>query len=236
MDEDWLYYYKIGTINGKIIETDELGNIVSDSPDFVIGEPCYYLHAYGNVINSITYNREENTVTFVYVIGAHLIAIADKQETDEDGNQLMFYRDFSYDEYSGDGVVFTETYQCKGNEIDSLGSDFEAYINGDETVMLQNLYKKFPFDTTPLSFEDGSVSIEGYGVASFDVYGNMQHSRTIREEWMEGLYHQPKVVSNVSIDRGNGASYERHIRLGEIHTMEDLENCQNGSFYKFSEN
>lgn len=236
MEEDWLYYYKVGTITGKIEETDEFGNLISDTSDFIPGEPCYYLHAYGNIINSITYDSDTNTVSFVYVIGAHLIAIADKEEVDADGNLIRYYKDFSYDEYSDDGVMFTETYQCKDDSISALGSDFADYVNGDASVMLQYLYNKFPFETTPILFDDGSVSIEGSGVAMFDAYGNMQHSRTIRKEWMEGLYFQPKIKSGVSIDRGNGASFDRHIRLGEIRTMEELENYQNGAFYKLSEN
>jgi hypothetical protein len=235
LEEDWLYYYKVGNITGKVVETDEFGNIVSDSADFIVNQRCYDLHAYGNVIKSITYNNEDNSLTFNYVMGAHLTAVADYSDTDVDGNVIRYYRDFAYDEESGDGIVFTETYKCKDDSVMSLGTDFEGYILGDAETMLRYSYDKFPFETIPLESVDGSMYIEGSATAFFDVYANLQHSRTVKPEWMNGLYHQPKVKANVSIDRGNGASFERHIRLGEIDTMEDFENYQNGSFYKISE-
>jgi hypothetical protein len=235
LEEDWLYYYKVGNITGKVVETDEFGNIVSDSADFIVNQRCYDLHAYGNVIKSITYNNEDNTLTFNYVMGAHLTAVADYSDTDVDGNVIRYYRDFAYDEESGDGIVFTETYKCKDDSVMSLGTDFEEYIRGDAETMLRYSYDKFPFETIPLESVDGSMYIEGSATAFFDVYANLQHSRTVKPEWMNGLYHQPKVKANVSIDRGNGASFERHLRLGEIDTMEDFENYQNGSFYKISE-
>lgn len=236
MEEDWLYYYKVGNITGKMIETDEIGNIVSDGTDFVLNQRCYDLHAYGNLITSITYDNVENTLTFTYIMGAHLTAIADNAFTDENGNLIKCYRDFAYDEFSGDGVLFTETYRCKDDTIRLLGDSFEAYIQSDQETLLQYAYNKFPFETLPIESLDGNVIIEGSAIASFDVYGDMQHSRTVRHEWMHGLYHQPKINSKISIDRGNGASFDRHVRLGEINTIEDLENYQNGSYYKLSEN
>ena len=235
-NEDWLYYYKIGNINGKMIETDEIGNIVCDGTDFVIGQRCYDLHAYGNIITSIEYDNTSDTLTFTYVIGAHLTAIADDIYRDENGDWIRCYRDFAYDEYSGDGVLFIERYKCKDNSVSELGSDFEAYIQGNPEILMQYAYEKFPFETLPVESLDGNVIIEGTGVSSFDVYCDMQHSKTVRREWMLGLYHQPKLVSKLSIDRGNGASFDRHIRLGEIHSMEDLETYQNGSYYRLSEN
>jgi hypothetical protein len=236
LDEDWLYYYKVGNITGKVIETDEFGNIVSDNADFIVNQICYDLHAYGNVITSITYDSNENTLLFEYVIGAHLTAVADYSETDIDGNVIRYYKDFSYDEQSGDGVKFTEVYKCKDDSVALLGEDFEEYVHGDTGVLLSHAYEKFPFTTIPLEATDGSWYIESTGVASFSTYADLLHVKNVKPEWMNGLYHQPKVKTNVSIDRGNGASFERHIRLGEIDTMEDFENYQNGSFYKISEN
>ncbi len=231
--EDWLWYYKVGKISGKVIETDSLGNIVSDSEDFT--GTCYDLHAYGNTITSITFDNNDNTITFKYVIGGHLIADADYSESDIDGNVIRYYTNFRLDEDSGDGVLFTETHRCVGDSIRSLGSRFNAYVDGNEEVMDDYMYEKFPFETIPVVAIDGSVSVEGSGIASFEANGNMIHSATVREDWMNGLWFQPKVKSDISIDRGNGASFDRHIRLGEIHTMEDMVNYQNGGFFRLSQ-
>lgn len=234
-DEDWLYFYHVGNITSIITETDSTGNIISDSLVLFVGQTCYDLHAYGNIIDSITYNEENNTITFVYVIGAHLLAVFDGLERDADGNLKKKYRDFSYDSSSNDGVVFTETYECKDDSIRNLGEDFDMYVSGDITTMIEYSYQKFPFITTPLLAPDGSTYIEGMGVAHLDVYANMSHLNTVKKEWELGLYHQPKVKNNAVVDRGNGASFERHIRLGEIHSMEEMVSYQNGSYYRLSE-
>lgn len=234
LSEDWLYYYKVNSITGLVVETDEIGNILKDTDDF---EPiCHDLHAYGNVINSITYNAENNTVTFDYIIGAHLLAeYIDPPGVDVDGNTLYFYDNFTYDADSEDGIHFTETYYCIGDSIANLGEDFENYVNGDLATMQNYAFEKFPFQTNSISTPDDIQEIKGSSVISVPAENDLLHAKTIREEWMIGLYHQPKVKNNISIDRGNGASFERHVRLGEINSMEDLQNYQNGGFYQISE-
>jgi len=234
-NEDWLYFYHVGNLTSIDVETDSVGNIVSDSEVLFIGQTCYDLHAYGNIIDSITYNEEDNTVTFVYIIGAHLLAVFDGLEIDVDGNFKKKYRDFSYDASSKDGVVFTETYECKDDSIRNLGDDFDRYVSGDVSTMIEYSYQKFPFITIPLLAPDNSTYIEGTGVGYLDAYGNMQHSNTIKKNWTIGLYHQPNIKNNAVVDRGNGASFERHIRLGEIHSMEEMVSYQNGSYYRLSE-
>ena len=232
--EDWLFYYKVGNICGKTVETDDVGNIINDDDEFIENETCYGLHAYGNIITDIIYDGTANTITFKYVMGAHLLAEADTMTTDMDGNLIKYYKNFTYDADSPDGVSFVETYNCIGDDIRNLGADFLPYISGDEDVILSHAYEKFPFETVPIETFDGNMYIEGSGVAQFDANADLLHMNTIREEWMNGLYHQPKVVSGISIDRGNGASFDRHVRLGEIHTMEDFDNYQNGGFFKIA--
>lgn len=236
LNEDWLYFYKVNNITGTIIETDENGNIVRDGDDYTYGEYCYDLHAYGNVITSISYNATDNTVTIQYAMGIHLKAKNGTTVEDVDGNQIHHYSDLEFDEDSKDGVLYTETYACIGDSIASLGSDFEAYVNGDIQVLSAHQYEKFPFRTIPVATLGGIMNVEGVGIASIPAENGLLHSNVVREDWMNGLWHQPKVKSSILIDRGNGASFERHIRLGEIHTMEDLENYQNGGFYIISEN
>ena len=235
-DEDWLYFYKIGYISGKVVETDEIGNIVNDG-EFLENEICYGLHAYGNLITSISYDSAQNTVTFKYVIGGHLVAKAAYADTSIfDNTVTYYYTDFMYDEELGDGVKFTETYKCKGESIRSLGADFENYVKNVEDVVDEHMGEKFPFDKIPVISVDGSVYSVGNAVSLFEAHTEMTHSVTVPEDWMFGLYYQPKVLADVSIDRGNGASFDRHIRLGEIHTMDDMVNYQNGGYFRFSQN
>ena len=233
-EEDWLYYYKVGAVTGLVTETDSVGNIINDSDDYDEGL-CYELHAYGNIITGIDYDSSENTVTFTYVIGGHLLAEYVGFDTNVDGNIIRYYDNFVYDEDLGDGVRFVETYRCKGNSIGSLGSDFEDYVNGKVSTLIEHSFEKFPFVVVPVNTPDEVKAVIGEGTYSMSSSSGMLNANIVVEEWMQGLYHQPKVSSKLSIDRGNGASFERHIRLGEIHTMEDFENYQNGGYYRVSE-
>lgn len=47
---------------------------------------------------------------------------------------------------------------------------------------------------------------------------------------MDGLIEPPKVDVNFMLDRGSGAAWERHFKLMECNTMEDLENYGNNYF------
>ena len=195
------------------------------------------MHAYGNVVTSITYDEPSNSLTFEYVIGGHLKAKYVETKLDVDGNPRRLYDNLEWDEDSGVGVRFSETYNCSDDSVVSLGSDFEAYVNGsDVQVNRLNKFKKFPFVTVPVMALNGVSNVEGVGACSVDSRNDLLHANVVREEWMNGLWHQPKVKSSILIDRGNGASFERHLRLGEIHTMEDLQNYHNGGFYQISEN
>jgi hypothetical protein len=50
-----------------------------------------------------------------------------------------------------------------------------------------------------------------------------------------GIHFKPYVEDNVDIDRGKNAAFERHIKLGEVKTLQDLENYQNGGFFNIKE-
>lgn len=232
LNEDWLFFYKVNNISGLMIDTDETGNIIVDDENFVNGGYCYTLHAYGNIIRSISYNQDNNTLSFEYIIGAHLKA---KYIPSPDNNSTKrFYSDFEYDETSNEGVRFVETYKCSNDTVASLGSDFEAYVNGEEEIVRQHKYDKFPFITLPETLSDTSV-VKGVGTAYFLADNELTHVPVVRKDWMTGLYYQPKTNAKMTIDRGNGASFERHLRLGEVCSMEDLEKYHNGGFYTISE-
>lgn len=225
MNEDWLYFYKVGTICGLSVANDRYGNIATDDGTYPsVNEICYNLQAYGNLITSITYDDSEDKITFNYVIGGHLIAKVVEVTTDEDGFPKILFDEFQYDEDGGDGVLFTETYKCSDDSILNLyhSGMFNGYVNGSMLELAINEYKCFPFKTYPVETEDGTEYIPSEGtmrnVADFDI----MHANTVKRDWMNGILYQPKLKSELSITRGNGTSFERHIRLGEIKTMEDM--------------
>ena len=103
---DWLWYYMIGDVGYSETNTDELNNIdVDGNRVTIVNQYETHLMAYGDVITGITRDTTANTLTFTYVIGAHLKAKYKGSETDDDGNNHYFYGDFEYDANDEHGVL-----------------------------------------------------------------------------------------------------------------------------------
>ncbi len=119
---DWLFYYRIGNIYNISTLNDDLGNILKlDSQTVASKEDGSDLMAYGDVITNIKANKEENTITFEYIINAHLIGNSDSYSSklDEDKNTIHYWKDFTPEENTG--VKYTETYNyAEGSDLDKL--------------------------------------------------------------------------------------------------------------------
>lgn len=59
---------------------------------------------------------------------------------------------------------------------------------------------------------------------------NTSLSATTKEEYLIGISEPPEVLSDVLIDRGAVSVFDRHMRLAEIKTIEDLEKYGNGYY------
>ena len=157
---DWLWYYRLGDVGYTETTTDFFNNIeILDGYQRDEHEGNYenHLMAYGDIINSITRDTDNKTITFEYIIGAHLKAeLMSKPYTDDDDNKHYYYGDYEYDDTDSHGVLYTETYTYEEDgEIDLMSDDeFNDYIthdkvpfknNNDEVVV--NTYIKCAFNT-----------------------------------------------------------------------------------------
>ena len=119
---DWLFYYRIGNIYNISTLNDDLGNILKlDGQTVASKEDGSDLMAYGDVITNITSNKQENTITFEYIINAHLIGNSNtySSKLDEDKNTIHYWKDFTPEENTG--VKYTETYNyAEGSDLDKL--------------------------------------------------------------------------------------------------------------------
>lgn len=68
-----------------------------------------------------------------------------------------------------------------------------------------------------------------------ETYNNMQVTPTIRREYANGVASIANVDADIFIDRGSNAAFEQHLKLGEVTSLEALENYANG-YFKFMEN
>lgn len=66
-------------------------------------------------------------------------------------------------------------------------------------------------------------------------FNNLDASPTYQENYNIGVSSIPSIDSDIYIDRGNNAAFEKHLKLGEVMSLEALENYTNG-YFKFMEN
>ena len=226
--EDWLYYYRKGYITNISILTDELGNIQKEGNN---------LYAYGDAITDITRDVENNTITFEYIIGAQLTATESRRETDDMGNEFVYYGEFSIDTDSDKGVRYKDVYTYTEESGIGKMEDFDEYITNEDAVGLE----KYPFliysnskvvkDTIDFQSTAKIVPITEMSTTYTHQAEDYEFNPLTRQDALVGITFQPKINADIHIDRGNNSEYERHLKLGEIKTMEDLENFQNNGFF-----
>jgi len=61
-------------------------------------------------------------------------------------------------------------------------------------------------------------------------YNGIQVAPTFKREYMLGISSLENVDSNIYIKRGINAAFEQHLKLGEVTSMEALEQYSNGYF------
>lgn len=259
-NEDWLWYYNIGDISYVETSTDELGNIIIEdgcNRETNINKTEKNLLAYGNVLTDITY--ENNKLTFTYVIGAHLQAELKEIIINDDGTKCYHYDNFQYD--SSDkyhGVVYTEIYTVlKGGELDKLVEKdlFNDYVTthkllfsdvqNDDLMEIDDEYNisyirfKCPFMLKLLSVNRGVNNINtnfNYLPSSFKVQINAArneelHMPITKLDYFTGTTYQPQIQADVHVNRGNATAWERHIKLGEVKTLQAMLDYANGGFF-----
>ena len=62
----------------------------------------------------------------------------------------------------------------------------------------------------------------------FSKYNNLIASPMFRQDWQLGLSSRESLQSDIYVDRGSVAALDKHLKLGEVKTMEALENYANG--------
>lgn len=240
-DEDWLYYYRIGNVSNYRTLNDELGNIQHIGDDMTNGNDLY---AYGDIITDITYEQDNNDsykIIFTYIIGGHLKAEYARSETDVDGNVMYYFSNFEWDDTDKyHGVTFTDTYYVD-TDSDIYTSlietgNFSTYVNTIDDFDIN----KYPFVTYNSVYTEEKVINNSTTViatimsdmsATIKNEVDYQYSSMFKYDYLNGITYQPKTDIDVYITRGNAAAFERHIKLGEIKTLDDLEYYANGGFY-----
>lgn len=258
-DTDWLWYYRIGRIGFSETVTDRFNNIeIIDGYNRMTNDDGNHyethLMAYGDIITNIERDQEAQTITFTYVIGAHFKAKLLHIDQDDDNNYHYYYGEYEYDSDDSHGVEYTEVYEYPlDGEIYTMEDNvFEYFITHDKSEIDRNYtaidpsaiidcrYKKAIFNTyMRKSYADLSVNgdivtlpyLVGDYKASIQLNKDSIVSPVTKFDYLIGVAFKPTVNSDVHVSRGNAAAWERHMKLGELKTFEDLETYSNGGFF-----
>lgn len=235
--------YKIGTTSNltPIEDNKYFGNYISDMK-------LYYVDFYGNKVNDISevsvngdietcvntaksnlntflsshiddnyimdnyYSIQENVrCKIIYHIGA--IINSDKKSISKSG--------VSYEE---EVILFDKTFEYKLDEISSFIIHYYDIQYNEQYDTLKE------YNNANIKVNKSFFKCEIEKETSDDVIT----APVIREEYKYGSSSLENIKSDIYIDRGFSASFENHLKLLDVNSMESLENYGNG-FYNIIE-
>lgn len=89
--------------------------------------------------------------------------------------------------------------------------------------------------TAPINVFDSGLTTTYSSIDGMDDYNGLDVYPTFQDAYNIGISSLPIVDSDVNIDRGNNAAFEKHLKIGEVTSLEALENYTNG-YFKMMEN
>lgn len=117
------------------------------------------------------------------------------------------------------------------------GENFNAVETSGESTTKSYFKMEIPVfmaqDNSAVLVNDSHFDDEG--LEKLEKYRNFISVPTVRREYNLGMAYQEKVSEDIYIDRGISTAFEKHLKLQEIATMQDLENYSNGGFFSISE-
>lgn len=171
---------------------------------------------------------DTGTIEFLYYIGCEL-------EFDDAINNYK---------YSGGdkGVIYKDTYRYTIEKYPSA-SELEDYLKVENRTS-SFLFMDIDYDSAkkPViyenidNYEDSVILSEVTATTKSVTEGgdsvspNFQNADYIMEDYQLGISFVSNNNTNVYVDRGTATAFERHMRLSEVDTLDDLVNYGNGMF------
>ena len=218
------YYYMVkkdnglvGRDSGRPIQDENMGHSLFEIP-YVEGSMHNVFEiddetVVCDYIKSIVKNADSGTCTIDYVIGA-------KMHSGET---------FEYIERTG--IELSETFPYTAMDamtatIDGV-PDMTIYYESINTLTNRTVVYS---DTYRMYRMANRASVVGMEVGTIFNSEDMFVAPIFTREYSSELTEDPKKSFNVMIDRGNAAAFEKHFKLSECDTFEDLKNYGNNFF------
>ena len=248
------------TLNNEEVYVDEKLKNILDFDDLTTGEQLDVIFSKLNIVYNEEKDKFELVVEtqgvndfskpletygislkcrFTYNLGAFLEFNREKGEYNLAAN-------------SHEGVEYTEVYTVIRSSKPYYRSINDVYtiysyelepdntrISDDESKRLVAL-TDFTMEIPIYRAEGNKSEIDdkknhyGDGFDKLDKYKNFVSMPLIHRNFNNGMVSQEKVDGNIYIDRGISSSFEKHFKLQEVATMDDLETYSNGGFFNIT--
>ena len=128
------------------------------------------------------------------------------------------------------GITYIEEYPVK---IVPLAE------GGTGTVGSKQSYLELDIASKQVTIYNSDYGLSRTGVEADKVeyesdttWARKDHTQTpvFKQDFRDGVIDKPRVSTSLDIMRGNAAAFEKHLKISEVNTMEDLENYRNNEF------
>ena len=187
-------------------------------------QPC--LEDYAATV-SVWSDGTRGYITFEYYVGAELT----RQNPDD--------RDSEYIYDGGDrGIRYLDTYKFTvRQDTQEMDVDGQAvpkvftYIDIDYNASKDDVvYENLDYYPERAVLSDVTAKTQSITEGGGPVSPDFQNADYFMEDYQLGVAFVANNNTNVYIDRGTATAFERHMRLSEVDTLQDLENYANGMF------
>lgn len=147
-----------------------------------------------------------------------------KVDSDGDLYNPTWNSGFTYTITNPNGVsmkIINEKEKSDGFDKQNL-YDYKIWASGDTGT------------TITYSDIDNKTSVISYNARGLTDKNSISLP-SVKLDYLIGVISEPKINNNVFIDRGNNSSFDKHMRLGDVKSLTDLENYGNG-YFKIKEN
>lgn len=192
-------------------KTDDDGNIKYYFKDFVMDNTNMETDNHHGVIYTDTYYYDEDSDLDKLVNSAFT----------KDKKSL-------FEIYTEDKLNTTESIEAYNKLGFSIFTKFEFNTTSSSTIYTKDIGTEQAVISTVMS---DFVTYPNYE----DVSDSLQDALLMRRDYFNGISYKPTKDIDVHINRGSTAAFESNLKLGEIHTMEDLENYSNGGYFQLRE-
>lgn len=198
------------------------------------------------------YNTKYNNAVKLDDKGASLTAVVNEYQSFQDDIRcdVTYYMGATLEYVDGKGYKLAQGYNSGVTYNETVvfkEKQQKYYLKEDDFYMVNVIVPEreentIYSNTYDLQYNDNLASIKmkidilGTNDDEFKPEKGFAHNNntiiepTIRQEYKFGISSLQSVDSDIYIDRGINAAFEKHLKLGEVSTMEDLTQYSNGFF------